>query len=233
MEEGLPARAASLRAALDRLATGDSSARDEVRRIAHRLRGTAGSHGHDALGSEAAEVESLAAGDADEATLVARGLALVTAIRRAAQRAPREPLARAASEPPAPSRPLTGRRVLALDDDGPTRRLLELTLGTMGGAEARVLESPEQALALLDREPFDVLIVDAMMPTTTGLALAREARLRAHGARPTLVFLSAATHDELGWTLPAGSHWLQKPFRPRELLDALGTILGGDAPARS
>ncbi|WP_169791384.1 response regulator [Sandaracinus amylolyticus] len=229
MEDGLPTRAAELRAAADRLASGDSRAREDIRRAAHRLRGTAGSHGHDALSTEAGEVELLASRDDDCARVVARTLALVASIRRIANES--RPVAPVAAPPlVTPSaRPLVGRSVLALDDDAPTRRLLELTLVTMGGADARVIEAPDEALVLLDHRAFDVIIVDAMMPTLTGLELVAAARHRAHGANGVFAFLSAATPEELGWTIPPGASWLRKPFRPRELLDALVRIVGGAA----
>ncbi|UJR82656.1 Hypothetical protein I5071_47210 [Sandaracinus amylolyticus] len=229
MEDGLPARAAELRAAADRLASGDSRACEDIRRAAHRLRGTAGSHGHDALSTEAGEVELLAAREDDAARIVARTLALVASIRRIANESrPAQPAAPPIAAPT--TRPLAGRKVLALDDDAPTRRLLELTLVTMGGAEARVIEDPDAALVLLDHQAFDVIIVDAMMPALTGLELVAAARHRVHGADGVFAFLSAATPDELGWTVPLGARWLRKPFRPRELLEALVTIVGGAGP---
>nr|MDQ3037943.1 response regulator [Myxococcota bacterium] len=120
---------------------------------------------------------------------------------------------------------LAGRRLLALDDDLSTRKLLALTLGTMGRGDVRIVEVPDEALAMIDAEHFDLAIVDAMMPTTTGLAFALAVRACERGATIPIVFLSAASQDELGWTLPANATWLRKPFRPRELLEALVRIL--------
>ncbi|RZO59750.1 MAG: hypothetical protein EVA89_14920, partial [Sandaracinaceae bacterium] len=47
--EGFAQRAEGLREAADRLERGDDDARDEIRRLAHKLRGVAGSAGHGGL----------------------------------------------------------------------------------------------------------------------------------------------------------------------------------------
>ncbi|MDQ3034579.1 MAG: Hpt domain-containing protein, partial [Myxococcota bacterium] len=82
MEDGFPRRAAELRAAVDRLAGGEVGARAEIRRLAHKLRGTAGSYGHTALGEQAGDVEVLAAADGEPGALVAAALGLVASIGR-------------------------------------------------------------------------------------------------------------------------------------------------------
>lgn len=241
MEDGLPRRATELRAATDRLAGGDRAARDEIRRLAHKLRGTAGSHGYAALGEEAGRVEAAAAGpDADDAALVRAALGLVTSIARAQRTAADgavedastsgAPRASAVGASALPS--LGGKRLLAIDDDPATRRLLELTLRTMGGSDARILESPTEALELAARERFDLAIVDAMMPECTGLDFARALRARESARSLRIAFLSAASSEELGWTLPEGSTWLRKPFRPRDLLASIAELLDGDERAR-
>jgi HPt (histidine-containing phosphotransfer) domain-containing protein len=58
LKEGLPGRAASLRSAADRLAAGDDSARDELKSVAHKLRGTVGTFGYDELSQLAADLEN-------------------------------------------------------------------------------------------------------------------------------------------------------------------------------
>lgn len=231
MQSGLPGRAADLRAAVDRFGSGDPAARDDIRRLAHKLRGTAGSHGMIALGEQAGVVEALATADGIDAELVASALALVVSIVAAAREAQQLEVAPSAVAMKVPS--LAGLRLLAIDDDASTRKLLALTLGSMGRCDARVLEAPEEALALLETERFDLVIVDAMMPSITGIAFANEVRAQRHGATIPIVFLSAASHEELGWALPTRTTWLRKPFRPQELLESLVRWIGehddGDA----
>ena len=54
MEDGLVERAGRLRDMAARVEGGDAAARRELKREGHRLRGVAGSYGHDALGDRAA-----------------------------------------------------------------------------------------------------------------------------------------------------------------------------------
>jgi CheY-like chemotaxis protein len=70
----LPDRAGELAEAFGRARAAPESdeARDAVRRVAHRLRGTAGSHGFAAIGAAAASIEdALLAGRPDDATWTA------------------------------------------------------------------------------------------------------------------------------------------------------------------
>ena len=57
MERGLPERARALRAAADRLAEGHGSARVDLKRLAHKLRGIVGTFGYEQLSGMAAALE--------------------------------------------------------------------------------------------------------------------------------------------------------------------------------
>lgn len=226
LHEGFPERAAELNDALLGLGRGDPDARERIQRSAHRLRGIAGSYGHTSLGERAELVELLARSGSDPPALVTATYDLIEAL---GQPRPDRTHTSEPAAPPEPRRPIlagTSRgRLLAIDDDASTRRLLELTLTSMGGFEARVLSEPEDALALLASEPFDLMIVDAMMPSMTGLEFVHALRRQEHGKRIPIAFLSAAASDELGWRLPDHVVWLRKPFRPRELLVSVAELL--------
>ncbi|NDY56700.1 response regulator [Desulfovibrio sulfodismutans] len=71
-------------------------------------------------------------------------------------------------------------RVLVVDDD-PLNCKVSLLHLTRLGAFARAVSSGEKALALLSREPFDVVLLDVEMPGTSGPELARTIR---QGGRP-------------------------------------------------
>lgn len=238
---GLPERARELRGAVSALRSGEGEARAALRRHAHKLRGTAGSHGFSELTEPAAAVETAAEGAEVEA-LATLALRLADAVDRTAGAgtagagivpsapvAPAPVVATAASQ----ATPLEGLRMLAIDDDAATRKLLTLTLANLGKAHAVVEDSATRFLDRLAAEAFDVVIVDAMMPEVNGLELlTRIAGSPAHRERAHYFVLSAATAAELGWTLPPSLTvgWLRKPFRPRELLDALAQHLGRATP---
>jgi len=222
----LPERATALREAAEALSADEATARADVQRLAHMIRGTAGSHGMTRLTEPAAQVEtsarSMALGD-----LVPLVRSLADALDRTAREKsiPPPPVMVGPTAPTAPlQKPLAGRRVLAIDDDAPTRRLLTMTLSNLGGATALVEELPLAFFGALEREHYDVVIVDAMMPDVNGLACL-EKIAGSPMARPGACYfvLSAATAEELSWSLPSSLKvgWLRKPFRPRELLDAI------------
>lgn len=213
MEEGFPGRAAELNEALEEFNQGKPDAQDRIRRLAHRLRGTAGSYGHVRLGEHAERVEALARKGDDPSEFVLATRELIVALGRSK-----------ADDAPAlqePQRPIPLRKTLAIDDDPSTRKLLELTLSAMGGWSARVLADPRDALIQLQHERFDLVIVDAMMPSMTGLEFVHALRGTEHGRSIPVAFLSAAAQAELGWELPDRTVWLRKPFRPRDLLLSL------------
>ena len=63
-------------------------------------------------------------------------------------------------------------RVLAVDDDQPTREMLERSLA-LRGFDCRVAASAVEAAELLAVEDFDVLLLDILMPGRSGMELLR------------------------------------------------------------
>ncbi|MCZ7686062.1 MAG: response regulator [Sandaracinaceae bacterium] len=221
--EGFADRARELREAAERLVAGEAEARGEIRRMAHRLRGVAGSAGHAELSERAGRLEAAAETASDPALLEgARRLAAAAERASASRDAAPEPLA----PPPAESAPLD-LRVVALDDEPATRRLLEITLLQVGRAQAAVLADPAAVMERVRSGEIDLLIVDAMMPEVSGLELYRAAR-RERGPSFPIVILSAASPEELGWQLPDDPRltWMRKPFRPAALLAELRAFAG-------
>lgn len=237
MERGLVDRARDLREMAARVEVGDATAREALKREGHRLRGVAGSHGHDELGQKAAELE-LRANDLTPAALgaMARGLAKLAEEASAGgappDRVPSTPPARPEATAPRARRiaelgaaahgaPL---RVLAMDDDPITQRLLQLTLGEVGGFAATIVSSAAEALALLRVQPYDIVVSDAMMPDMNGQDFCDAAR--AAGANMPIVILSAASAEELGWKPRASGPvaWMRKPFRPTTFVHDIARI---------
>lgn len=240
MARGLPSRAAELDVAASRLAGGDATAREEVRRLAHKLRGIAGSYGFPELSHDAAEVEALARGDGPDRAVEAATRALAERARavappdassRAVEEArPIEPIAapRPKAALPSPAPELEGLVVLAADDDDATRRLLEITLVQLGKMRGSFFDrGPALLEALAATERVDLVVVDAMMPDMNGLELLREVVARGLGRDARFAILSAAAPEELGWELPTelSVGWLRKPFKPKELLASLASLL--------
>ncbi|MGE0788440.1 MAG: response regulator [Sandaracinaceae bacterium] len=223
--EGFATRAEELRAAADRLEGGDGLAKDEIRRLAHKLRGIAANAERPALGERAGRLENaLRAGGGDMAAIEGARRLASAALDAMTDAAPTAPVA---APPSAVQRPTEGLRVIALDDEPATRRLLEITLTQAGGCDARVFADAAEAMRCALDAPPDLVVVDAMMPDVDGLAFYQG--LRARDIDVPVAILSAASPEELGWTLPDDPRlrWMRKPFRPAHLIAQLGDLLAG------
>jgi CheY-like chemotaxis protein len=131
---------------------------------------------------------------------------------------------------------LTGRRALIVDDTPINVEILVRNLGALGMDVSSASEGFD-ALVTLDRAaaartPYDVVLLDQIMPGIDGLALA--GRIRAMtGVAPRIVLVTSGAVTAPGW-LGDGllDAVLQKPIRRRELVECLGALLpGGKAPA--
>ncbi|MCW5635824.1 MAG: response regulator transcription factor [Rubrivivax sp.] len=121
----------------------------------------------------------------------------------------------AGATPPAGSeRPL---RVLLIDDDTELAGMLAELLAREG-FEMRHGASAAAGLALLAAEPPDLLLLDLMLPDTSGLDLCR--RLRAEGVELPVLMLTARGDpiDRVIGLEIGADDYLGKPFEPRELV---------------
>jgi DNA-binding response OmpR family regulator len=122
-------------------------------------------------------------------------------------------------------------RILLVEDDA---RLAKMVADYLAEAGFRVTHAPSGAEAerRLQRETFDALVLDLMLPDTDGLDLCR--RIRADSSIPVLMLTARGDPLDRVVGLELGADdYLPKPFEPRELLARLRAILrrGQSAPA--
>ena len=129
---------------------------------------------------------------------------------------------------------IVAANVLIVDDDGPVRRTLARTLGAEGYATVLASDGGA-ALAEVERQQPDVIVLDAIMPGLDGLAVAR--RLRAKGISVPILMLTArdAVGDRVAGLDAGADDYLVKPFATEELLARVRALLrrGVDAPLLS
>ena len=120
-------------------------------------------------------------------------------------------------------------RVLVAEDNAVNQ---QVAVGMLerAGHEATVAANGREVLALLERETFDVVLMDVQMPELDGLeatAAIRE-RERATGGHLPIVALTAhAMKGDAERCLAAGMDaYLAKPLQPRELVAAIDGVLG-------
>ncbi|MGH8176965.1 MAG: ATP-binding protein [Steroidobacter sp.] len=124
-----------------------------------------------------------------------------------------------------PPTDLTGR-VLVVEDHAVNRELLQEML-TMLGLAVRVAENGAQALAFMDREAFDLVLMDWHMPDIDGLEAARRIRareaMRPHVIPSRIIALTAsAMPGDRETCLASGmDDYIPKPFTHEEIIAAL------------
>ena len=114
-------------------------------------------------------------------------------------------------------------RILVVDDDSLLRRSLALQL-EQAGYRAFTAASAEDALALVERDPPDLILLDVSLPGMDGLEALR--RLKRDGDIP-VVFVTARRRDLdtiLGLELGADD-FITKPFNPDVLLARIRSVL--------
>lgn len=110
--------------------------------------------------------------------------------------------------------------VLVVDDEKNMRLSLQAMLGDEG-YQARTVESAEEALALLAREKFFMVLTDAHLTGMTGYELLSRMRT-GHPEIPVLMITAYATPKLAVEAIKAGAiDYLSKPFEPEELLHAV------------
>jgi signal transduction histidine kinase len=121
---------------------------------------------------------------------------------------------------------LDGLRVLVVDDDCDTRELVA-TVVEQAGALAAAASSAAEAMAVYDRDRFDVMVSDLGMPDEDGYSLMR--RLRRRGAALPAIALSAySTAADREQALAAGfATHVPKPFDPEQLIRLIRTLANG------
>lgn len=126
---------------------------------------------------------------------------------------------------------MTAKTVLIVDDEAPIREMIALTLEM---ADYRVLEanSAQAAHALIvDHQP-DLILLDWMMPGTSGIELARRLKRDPATAELPIIMLTAkGEEDNKVQGLEAGADdYIAKPFSPRELMARLKAVLRRASP---
>jgi two-component system, sensor histidine kinase and response regulator len=141
---------------------------------------------------------------------------------------------RPAHRPADPGR-LAGLAVLIVDDNRTNRLILEEEL-TGWGCRPGLACGGVEALATLaravrDGKPFELVLLDRMMPDMDGLELAERVSRDPSLAGIKMLMLTSGGSDESGRFRELGiGGWLSKPIRHSELFDAVLAAIGPTAP---
>src|SRR5580692_6250559 len=114
--------------------------------------------------------------------------------------------------------------LLVVDDEPFLRDAVAASLRFLG-FEVSTAETGAGALRLARDRPFDLIVLDVMLPDGDGFEVVR--RLRADGSRVPVIFLTArdTQADKVTGLTLGGDDYLTKPFGLEELAARIRTVL--------
>ena len=118
------------------------------------------------------------------------------------------------------------RRVLIVEDELSVRELLRLHL-ELAGFKIEEIAEGRGALRRTRETPFDLLILDVMLPGLDGISLCRAIRAEGPNTETPILMVTArdAESDKVIGLESGADDYLAKPFGIRELLARVGAIM--------
>jgi len=112
---------------------------------------------------------------------------------------------------------LKGIRVLVVDNDPPSQKLMKICLEKWGCA-ASAVETGVAAVAALKSDCYDVCLMDILMPEMDGLTAIQLIRAEGNRNLPIIVITAFATQDVIKQSFQVGAdEVLTKPVNLTEL----------------
>ncbi len=130
-------------------------------------------------------------------------------------------------------------RILVVDDDADVRWMVQKYL-SKHGMHVALAEDGQQLRAMIEVDPYDLVVLDINMPGEDGLSLARFLREN-HSVGIIMLTAAADVFDRVVGLEMGADDYVTKPFEPRELLARIKSVLrrleqgrdqGGEARSR-
>lgn len=132
------------------------------------------------------------------------------------------------STPSKPSIPLAGRKVLCIEDERFITELYVRAL-TKGGYQVDALSDGKEALAAAQTDQYDIILLDLMIPTLTGIEILRILRdpARVPPLRAKIIITTNLEQREdvrADIEKQADGYLVKAELTPHELVDFLNTV---------
>jgi DNA-binding response OmpR family regulator len=118
------------------------------------------------------------------------------------------------------------KRILLAEDEEIIRMLI---VDTLEDEDYHVDEAAdgEEALQLFERNEYDLLILDYMMPGYTGMEVIEKVRASAFNSKVKILMLSAKSqkHEQERILSAGANEFIAKPFSPLQLIESVKAIL--------
>jgi two-component system, OmpR family, phosphate regulon response regulator OmpR len=116
-------------------------------------------------------------------------------------------------------------KILVIDDDKRIRELLKQLL-ERDGFVASISANTNEARERLNKVNFDVLIIDLMMPSESGIEFLTDLRINKKNNIPAIVLTAMGDIENKVQCFEGGCNdYLVKPFEPKELILRINNLL--------
>ena len=114
---------------------------------------------------------------------------------------------------------MTDRKILIVDDEPPIREMIAVAL-EMAGYPYLEAENAQQAHGLIVDERPALIILDWMLPGTSGIELAKRLKRDELTAEIPIIMLTAKVEEDnrVKGLETGADDYITKPFSPRELV---------------
>jgi CheY-like chemotaxis protein len=128
--------------------------------------------------------------------------------------------------------PQRNASILVVDDQATMREIITQQLKYLGFLDVHTAGNGEEALRLLDSQPFQLVLSDWSMPTMSGLDLLRQVRQRPTlQSLPFVLITAEIQRERVEQAIQAGvDNFLLKPFTPNIFAEKVHDTLNGPAP---
>jgi DNA-binding response OmpR family regulator len=116
--------------------------------------------------------------------------------------------------------------ILNVDDEPNIVMSLEFLM-RKNGYEVGIARNGTEALAAIAHTPYDLVLLDVMMPDVDGYQVCQQLRARPNAAGTKVIFLSAKSRDadvKKGYDVGADLY-IPKPFSTRQLMEKVRELL--------
>ncbi|HUN21603.1 MAG TPA: response regulator [Anaerolineales bacterium] len=122
--------------------------------------------------------------------------------------------------------PPSKKRILVVDDEPETAKMFG-TILEISGYEVYKVHGPAQAMAVIESQVVDLLVLDVMMPGVSGLELCKYLRRDPRfQTLPVVVVSAKAQPEDIREGMAAGaSAYLTKPLSTKQLIRTVSELL--------
>lgn len=118
-------------------------------------------------------------------------------------------------------------RILVVDDNPDSITIMRSILESRG-YEVRAATSGAEALAMIEKERPDLVLLDIMMPEMSGIEVLQLIKDNAQTGRLPVILVTAKVHDDdvLSGYHYGADYYITKPFTAKQLLYGVDLVLG-------